>query len=133
MKDLILQESGQEVYEFLNRHLSIDDPKTFVISTTTRFNINKQPDSTYKNIVNLHKINDIRYVNKFFESINAKIPENGLCLGFAETKNMRKKRIREKYPPVMNISLYVVDFIVKRIFPKFGPYQKESTFSLLRD
>ncbi len=120
MKDLILKESGKEVYEFLNNHIDLDDPKTFVISTTTRFNIDNQPEDSFENIINLHKINDIRYVNKFFESVNAKLPNNGLHLGFAETKNMRKNKIRKKYPPIINFILYCVDFIMKRIFPKFG-------------
>lgn len=119
MRDIILQESGKEIYDFMNQYASFDDPKTFVISTTTQFNIDNQPDKKYRNIVNLHKINDMRYVNKFFEAVNAKIPLNGLHIGFAETKNMRKTRIRKKYPPGINVIVYSGDFIVKRILPKF--------------
>ncbi len=120
MKEVILRESGKAAFDFMNRYVNIDDERTFVVSTTTRFNIDNQPNGAYDNIVDLHKINDIRYMNKFFESVNAKIPMGGLFIGFAETKNMRKERFREKYPPFINFILYSSDFIVKRIFPKFA-------------
>ncbi len=38
----------------------------------------------------------------------------------AETKNLRKARILNKYPPILNYIYYTFDYIVKRVFPKFN-------------
>jgi len=71
-------------------------------------------------IVNLKRINDFRYINKFFEAANAKLPVGGLFIDFVESKNLRKRRILHKYPPVINYVAYSIDFIIKRVFPKFA-------------
>ncbi|MFW6224655.1 MAG: sugar transferase [Bacteroidota bacterium] len=118
--DTIKAEAGEDVYHFLNEHLNLNTPDYIILATTTRFNIDRLPDNYYKHIINLKRVNDIRYVNKFFESINAKIPYNGIFVGCVETKNERKKRLLKKYPPGLNIIYYSLDFIVKRIFPKFS-------------
>ena len=60
-------------------------------------------DNYYDGIINLKRINDIRYINKFFEGINIKLPMGGKLVGCAETKNLRKERILRKlhlhHPP----------------------------------
>jgi lipopolysaccharide/colanic/teichoic acid biosynthesis glycosyltransferase len=118
--DTIKSEAGDEVYHFLNEHLDLNTPDYIILATTTRFNIDRLPDNYYKNVINLKRVNDIRYVNKFFESVNAKIPNNGMFIGCVETKDERKKRLLKKYPPVLNVIYYSLDFIVKRVFPKFS-------------
>jgi lipopolysaccharide/colanic/teichoic acid biosynthesis glycosyltransferase len=64
-------------------------------------------------------VNDFRYINKYFESVNAKLPVGGIFVDFLETKNMRKRRLLEKYPPGLNYLYYAADFLIKRVFPKF--------------
>ncbi|MFO8021395.1 MAG: sugar transferase, partial [Perlabentimonas sp.] len=71
-------------------------------------------------IINLKRVNDIRWINKFFESVNSKIPRGGVFICLAETKNLRKKRLLKKFPPIINYIYYTIDFIIKRIFPKFA-------------
>ncbi len=115
----LIGEAGKEVYDFIGNYMDLSNGSHIVFSTTTKFNIDKLPENHYNYLVNLKRINDIRYINKFFESVNAKIPENGVFVGCAETKDQRKQRILRKYPPGLNILYYVLDFMVKRIFPKF--------------
>ena len=38
------------------------------------------------------------YINKYFESVNAKLTGRRIYIDFFETKNLRKKRILGKYP-----------------------------------
>ncbi|MGB4536222.1 MAG: sugar transferase, partial [Tenuifilaceae bacterium] len=47
------------------------------------------------------------------------LPKGGFFVCMAETKNLRKARILKKYPPVINYIVYSIDFIIKRILPKF--------------
>jgi lipopolysaccharide/colanic/teichoic acid biosynthesis glycosyltransferase len=131
VKSYIINDKGERVYQFFANYINPVFPKTLVVSTTTKFNIDNQPDDFFQNIVNLKRVNDIRYINKFFEAVNAKIPDGGMFIGCAETKNQRKVRILLKYPRVINFFIYSLDFIVKRIFPKF-PFTKKIYFFLTR-
>ncbi len=114
----IAEESGEEAAAWITSHVDVTLPTTLLLSTTTRFNVDNQPNDTWSTIINLHRINDIQRVNKFIESLNAKLPMDGIFIGCGETYLLRKQRILGKYPPVLNYIVYTIDFIVKRVFPK---------------
>ncbi len=118
MKNLIIQEAGKEVYQFIKKYTDLENGKALVLATTTKFNVENQPENTYKFIINLKRVNDIRRINKFFESINVKLPEGGVFIDCAETYVLRKQRILKKYPPVFNYIYYFFDWVFKRLFPK---------------
>ncbi len=114
----ILEESGEKVLKYLCGNLKIADPATTVLATTTRFNLVNIPQNRYSTIINLRKINNIQRINKFFETINTKLPVGGFFAGCAETYVMRKTRILRRYPPGLNYIIYTLDFIINRICPK---------------
>jgi hypothetical protein len=120
LKEDIIEECGDLAYKYITKQIDLTNPKNRVMSTTTRFNILYQPDNYLTGLINLKKVNDIRYINKFFEAINSKLPEGGHFIGCAETKNLRKKRILRKFPPVLNWIYYFMDYIIKRVLPKFN-------------
>ncbi len=103
------------------------DQNAAVLSTTSLFNITSLPQDEYESIINLHKLNDIKKLNDFLDAVNSKLKILGYFMCFVETKDQRKRRILRKYPPVINYFFYTLDFIVKRVFPKFrltrGLYQ----------
>ncbi|MBU8893245.1 MAG: sugar transferase [Bacteroidales bacterium] len=120
IRDAIIEESSPEVFQFILENINLNTPNYSLLSTTTRFNVDKLPEKIYLKIVNLKRINDIRFINKFFESVNRKLINGGIFIGCVETKDQRKKRILRKFPPVLNSIYYFFDFIVKRVFPKFN-------------
>ena len=120
IKNIIIEESSLDVFHFLADNIDFNIPNYSLLATTTRFNIDKLPEKTYLKLVNLKRINDIRFINKFFESANNKLVDGGCFIGCVETKDQRKKRLLKKYPPVLNHIYYFFDFILKRIFPKFN-------------
>ncbi len=130
-EEAILVEVFQDAFDFIFSYADIETADTLVISTTTKFNIDTQLKDKFKAIVNLKRINDIRYINKFFEAANAKLPVGGLFIDFVETKDLRKQRILAKYPPVLNYFFYTGDYIIKRILPKFA-LTKQLYFILTR-
>jgi hypothetical protein len=101
--------------------------RTAVLSTTTVFNITSLVKEEYDYIINLHKINDIKRLDSFFDAVNGKLAKKGFFFCCVETKDQRKQRLLKKYPPLLNYVYYFFDFIVKRIFPKLkftrGIYQ----------
>lgn len=130
-QELILSEISSRIYDFIFQYIPIDSRKTFIISTNTHLNIELLAFSVIDSIINLKRINDIRYLNKYFESINTKLPNGGMLVGYLETKNQRKRRILRKYPLIINYIIYTIDFIIKRIFPKFT-FTKKIYFFLTR-
>jgi len=118
------EETGEAAYNFIDEHIDFDKGDYIIFSTTTRFNIQRLPNQRYNSIINLRRINDIRFVNKFFEEVNEKTPKGGIFIGCVETKNQRKARILKKFPPILNYIYYTLDFIIKRIFPKFALTKK---------
>ncbi len=118
-KATILEEISEEAYDYIFHYAAIDSPNTLFINTTSRFNIDMQMVSQFEAVVNLKRVNDIRRINKFFESVNSKLPVGGLFIDYAETKDLRKKRILRKFPVPFNYLFYTFDFIIKRVFPKF--------------
>jgi len=79
-----------------------------------------EPSSgTHKGIGNLERLNDIRNINKFLETANQRMSNGEYLLVCAETKNSRRKRIFNKFPAYISFPYYVLDFILKRVFPKW--------------
>jgi len=133
LEKLILNEvnNNRDVLEFLENYFDITYPQTHILSTTTIFNIDKLDENDVANIINLKKVNDSRFLNKFFEAINAKLPHSGLLFGRVETYPNRRKAIFKKYPIIVNAIVYFVDTLFSRVFPKL-PLTKKIYFYLTK-
>ncbi len=118
LRQTVIDYAGVDAFEFIDHHLRGKYARTAILSITDRFNIDTLPEKKFWNIVNLHRMNDIRFINKFYESVNAKLPEGGWFISCVETAKLRKQRIMKKYPPGINYFMYSGDFLVKRIGPK---------------
>jgi len=131
IRDLITEEAGSSVFDFIDKSINLRDPRHLILSTTTRFNILNQPEEFYHNIINLKRINDIRYINKFFESVNNKLEYGGMFIDFAETYVLRKRRILHRYWIPFNYIIYFLDWVWKRFLPKM-PLLKKVYFFLTK-
>jgi len=65
------------------------------------------------------RLNDIGYVNKYLEKLNQELNNGDIIEVFVETKNQRKSRLLSKYIFPINYIYYTLDFLLKRIFPKW--------------
>lgn len=73
---------------------------------------------------NLCRINDIRRINKYFELVNVHMEAGQYLIVSLETKDSRKERILNKFPPGINRIYYTLDFVLKRVMPKWKPTRK---------
>lgn len=96
---------------------------TLLFKTDKKENIDSIKGRVY-NIINAKRINDISYINKFFESINKKLVKEGVFIGCVETIKQRKEKIFKKYPAAVACTLYLFSFIFKRVCPKIFPTKK---------
>ncbi|MCX6269024.1 MAG: sugar transferase [Bacteroidetes bacterium] len=120
IRESIIEESGAMAYAWIGGHVDVTDPKNLIISTDSRFNIINHPSEFYLSVVNLHRINSLRRINKFFETVNEKLPSGGIFIGCGETYSLRKNRILLKFPFGLNYIIYSFDFLLNRVFPKLA-------------
>ncbi len=123
-RKILLKNFGPAVIGYISQFLDIEDNNTVFIQTSTRFNIDAIEHENLHNLVNLKRINGIRFLNKFFEAVNKKLPVDGVFIGYAETIRERRKRILGKFHPIFSYPYYTLDFIVKRVFPKMSVTRK---------
>ncbi|MDP4685773.1 MAG: sugar transferase [Salibacteraceae bacterium] len=113
---------GEELEDFLSYYLDIYNPeKTLVLSTADGLNVSNALKGRHESvncIINLKRINDVRWINKLFETTNRYLPNDGVFVGCVETYGLRKKRLLNKFPPIVNYLYYTMDYTLKRVFPK---------------
>lgn len=126
-RKFIIETKSKRVYNFLNRFLDVGDPHSAVFNTTKIANVETLADGYFNKMVNLHLTNDIRRLNKFFESINERMPYGGLYIGCVETKDIRKRHMLSRYIFPFNWISYSFDVLFTRIIPKL-PFTKSIYF-----
>ena len=100
-------------------HKFIPQQENFYITITNNVKHVKDIPGKVKNIINTHKVNDFRHINKFFEVVNQKLIPGGMFVGSVETFEERRRRKLQNFPYFISYPYYFLDFILKRVFPKF--------------
>lgn len=126
---VIDEERGTSVRKYINQHVDLSSGDTFLTATTTRFNILKLPYGQYSTIINLQKVNAFRWLNKFFEAVNDKLPVGGVFINSVEIYTNRKRKILHKSPFPFNRIHYFFDVLYARVMPKL-PVLKKIYFQL---
>ncbi|MEQ8578065.1 MAG: sugar transferase [Balneola sp.] len=119
-KNDLLSKVDTGVREFILSNLRDIDASTFYWDDTIeRDKITKLVDG-YKGYGNVHRINDIPRINKFFERVNQTLNKGDYYVMCMETKDARRTRILNKYPRFLSRPYYMLDFLVKRVLPKWN-------------
>ncbi len=126
VSDLFKKHVGKNIKlsNFIKKHFDLSLDNNYLISTSNEYNLENLDIGKFSLIINLKKVNDIRYINKFFETINTALPNSGLYLGLVVTYPNRRAAMFKKYPPILNKLLYFIDFIFSRISPKLPIFKK---------
>lgn len=87
---------------------------------------NQQPQDDNKDyhpeIVTIAKrLNDIENINLTLVNLNKKLKKDDIIFLNAETQDSRTERIFSKFSKPVAAVYYIIDFIIKRIFPKWNP------------
>ncbi|MFA5566940.1 MAG: sugar transferase, partial [Acidimicrobiia bacterium] len=69
-------------------------------------------------IIEVAKLNNIRYINKYFNKINELLPPGGVFIACCQTSLTRKQNILKKKLFPFNYFLYTFDFLWHRVLPK---------------
>ncbi len=114
------EEVGSKFNDYFTKYIDLKSEGVVIVNSKKRSDFDTFLNIDYNSIINFHKINDVRYINKFFEKINSLLPRNGVYIGTFESSNQRKERILSKYPKIYGYPFYFGTFILKRIFPKWA-------------
>ncbi|GJM31928.1 MAG: hypothetical protein DHS20C18_09290 [Saprospiraceae bacterium] len=101
-----------------------------LIETGSKYEI-ESLDMEEECIVFPSRLNDIRYINKFLETINQKLQLGGRFIGCVETSKQRQRRLEEKWPYRANKFLFNFDYLIHRVVPKL-PVSKSVYFGLTK-
>ena len=122
---VILNEKGIDVLNFIEEHISFgNDSPAILLDTSSSVNLKSLQNfhglfyGALQAVINIKKLNDVKFINKFLETSNEVLSQDGLFFGHIETSESRKLRILDKYFWPLNRFVYFLDFIVKRVFPK---------------
>ncbi|MCH8567781.1 MAG: sugar transferase [Balneolales bacterium] len=121
--------SVSELDHFISRYADVDSPYTYRFNSSNPSNLDFVKSEMLLTVINYTRINEFRYINKFFERVNEELEQGGLYIGCVETKEMRKKRVINKVHPLLSYPFYTIDFIYKRILPKL-PVIKKAYFAV---
>ena len=109
---------GHDVVDYAASYVDLSDPRTAILSTADILNIELMNGKTTHALVNLKRINDISNPNQFLSLVNQKLASGGYFICCGETSYSRTRRVLNKYPRLIVYPYYLIDFTVKRIFPK---------------
>lgn len=88
----LLQETGYAPFD-----------RCYSFKTSSQFNvIERIAPKEAKYIANVKGVNDLGFINKFFECINERLELGGKYFLCAETALQRRKRLVKKHPPILN-------------------------------
>ena len=123
MKEQIIYKAGEQAFNYLTSYIDIESKNTFVVSTTNEFNIiNNQNE--FNALINLSKVNNIRYINKFFEKVNSKLKNGDYFIICFETITARKESHKLGNIPILKYIWFGTEFIFLRMFPKMWGFKK---------
>jgi lipopolysaccharide/colanic/teichoic acid biosynthesis glycosyltransferase len=75
-------------------------------------------DKKLELIVKTERINDVRYLNKYFEEVNSRLKNGGVFKGNVETYSVRRNRLLKKFPAPFNRIYLFLDILLVRVSPK---------------
>ncbi len=119
-----------EAVTMIEENLSPDQVDEPVVMDT-RFAIDTMnlPPGSINFILNKQRLNDVRYINKFLESVNEHLPTGGYFVGCVQTLQQRKDALLSGIPRPFRTLVYCFDFLYKRLWPKL-PLFRRAYFAL---
>jgi len=122
------------IYEFIDSKVNLeklDRSDCALLSTDNMFNLNVLDQDRMGLIINLHRVNDMRWPNRYLLLGHDKLRKGGFLVGTAVTTSTHRDYIRSRYPSFTSNFLYGLAFIWGRMFPRL-PWLKTLYFTVTK-
>jgi hypothetical protein len=124
-KEALLKSTNLEVYQFFINHVVPERRNVSVIETNTREGIQDQVNENTRSIINLRRLNEVRYINKFLIKINEVLPDAGIFISCVEPiKNVRIRKQKQIRLSFLFSVFWFFIFVFHRVMPKIRYVQK---------
>ena len=126
MKEIYFKDQPP-VFDFFNKAINLSKitrVETMILDTSESMNFNLISLSHTRLMINLHKLNDIRWINRYFLHAHGILADGGYIAGRADTIDVLKDRFQKKYPKYFREFFYFIHFIWARVLPKLGATKK---------
>ncbi len=123
-----------KLFNFLDESINLSDiikAETTIINHTDPVHLRTIDDNPIRLFINLHKINDVRWINRYFLDVHSLLLNGGYFVGKAHTISTHNKWFFKKYPKYFAELIYPIDFIINRMLPKL-PVIKRIYFSITK-
>jgi lipopolysaccharide/colanic/teichoic acid biosynthesis glycosyltransferase len=118
-----LQNINGDALKLIQRYTDIDSDTTAILDTTNYFNVRSYP-LKMRALVNFGLINQMRYINKFFEEVNAVLEVDDVFICRGETIVGRKERLQIANYPLLGKLYFMLEFLLLRVIPKLWGFKK---------
>ena len=115
------------LFDFINQSidlLKIDKSATACLSTRDMYNVQTIEDSSLRLFINLHKVNDTRWLNRYFLEIFRKLDVGGYFVSKANTTFTHRRWFFDNYPKYFAEIFYTLHLILFRVLPKLPGVKK---------
>ncbi len=132
IRQQLLEHFPEEAVQFIEGAVPPEAlAEAFCLHTVYPINASIVGSEPARCVINMQRINDIRYINKFFESVNEHMAQDGFLVGCVEPLHCRRERLLARYPRPLNKIYYALDYLTMRVWPKL-PYLRRSYFALTK-
>ena len=106
-----------ETLSWIKSHSGTFSPRTLITDETDGRNLSLSPESSAA-VIMLRPFNEIVHLNTFLNAANEALEEGGYIWCHCATAALHKKKIMEKWPPVLNSIVYFCHYLGHRVMPK---------------
>ncbi len=118
-----LENINVDVLALITKYVDVDASSTAFFDTTNFFNVRAYP-MKIQSIVNFGMINQMRFINKFFEEVNSVLEVNDIFICRAETIVGREERLKILNYPLIGKIIFLLEFLFLRVIPKLSGLKK---------
>ena len=93
----------------------IRESECHILHTNEPYNIEIIENNSKRLIINLQKINDLRWINRYLLGVHKKLRNGSYIVGRIHTLATNKRHIYAKYPIYLRNILYTADFVTNLI------------------
>ena len=114
-------EDKDQIVDFLEKNLKdvhINFHSSTIYSTITLENIEILRNNSKNLLVNLHKLNDMRYLNQYLITSHTKLIPDGILIGYLLPLETTFNRLQNQMPKLLFTLFYPLHFFFSRVIPK---------------
>jgi hypothetical protein len=133
LRDIALK-ANPALFDFLDQALDLSNivqAEMVIRNSSNIFYWDVLNDHPVRLLINFHKVNDIRWINRYFLEAHKMLLPGGYLIGMAHTIQTHRDRMFQQFPRILANIFYFFNFLVHRAVPKI-PGLKQLYFSVTK-